>query len=62
VRALVRESATVGRVMNLRPAFLSSLASRASVLVPEAVLTRHLAWVASRSAFAPPSERDLTSA
>ena len=62
VRWLVRESATLGRIMNLRPAFLSTLASRASVLVPEAALTRHLAAVASRSAFALPSEHDLASA
>ena len=51
VRALVRESATIGKIVNLRPAFLSAAASRATVLVPEAVLTRHLATVASRSAF-----------
>ena len=50
VRALVRESATIGKVVNLRPAFLSAAVSRATVLVPEAVLTRHLATVASRSA------------
>ena len=55
VRALVRESAMIGKVVNLRPAFLSAAASRATVLVPEAVLTRHLATVASRSAFKAPS-------
>jgi 2-polyprenyl-6-methoxyphenol hydroxylase-like FAD-dependent oxidoreductase len=55
VRALVRESAIIGRVVNLRPAFLSAAASRATALVPEAVLTRHLATVASRSAFKPPT-------
>jgi 2-polyprenyl-6-methoxyphenol hydroxylase-like FAD-dependent oxidoreductase len=60
VRGLMRESATLGRVMNLRPAVLSGLASRASILVPEAVLTRHLASVASRSAFTLPTDRDLT--
>jgi 2-polyprenyl-6-methoxyphenol hydroxylase-like FAD-dependent oxidoreductase len=62
VRALVRESAMLGRIVNLRPTFLSALASRATVLAPEALLTRHLADVASRSAFALPTQRDLTSA
>jgi 2-polyprenyl-6-methoxyphenol hydroxylase-like FAD-dependent oxidoreductase len=55
VRALVRESALLGRIVNLRPAFLSAAATRATVLVPEAVLTRHLATVASRSAFRVPT-------
>ncbi len=55
VRSLVRESARIGRIVNLRPAFLSALASRSTVLVPEAVLTRHLATVASRSAFVRPT-------
>jgi 2-polyprenyl-6-methoxyphenol hydroxylase-like FAD-dependent oxidoreductase len=59
VRAIVRESAMVGRIVNLRPAFLSALATRASVLAPEALLTRHLAQLASRSAFVLPTERDL---
>ncbi len=58
VRAIVRESALIGRLVNLRPVFLSAAASRASVLVPEAVLTRHLATVASRSAFALPTHAD----
>jgi 2-polyprenyl-6-methoxyphenol hydroxylase-like FAD-dependent oxidoreductase len=55
VHAVVRESALIGRIVNLRPAFLSAAASRATVLVPEAVLTRHLASVAARSAFALPA-------
>ena len=55
VRALVRESATIGKIVNLRPAFLSAAASRATVLVPESVLTRHMATVASRSAFTVPA-------
>ena len=55
VQALVRESATIGKVVNLRPAFLSAMASRATVLVPEAVLTRHMAMVSSRSAFTAPT-------
>jgi 2-polyprenyl-6-methoxyphenol hydroxylase-like FAD-dependent oxidoreductase len=54
VQALVRESKLIGRVVNLRPAVLSALASRATVAVPEAVVTRHLASVAARSAFALP--------
>lgn len=59
VDALVRESALIGRVVNLRPAFLSGLAARASVVAPEALVTRHLAAVASRSAFVLPTERDM---
>jgi 2-polyprenyl-6-methoxyphenol hydroxylase-like FAD-dependent oxidoreductase len=55
VRALVRESATLGKVVNLRPALLSAAAIRATVLVPETVLTRHMAAVSSRSAFTPPT-------
>jgi len=54
-KALTRESAMIGRAVNLRPALLSGLASRATVLVPEAVLTRHLATVASKSAFRAPT-------
>ncbi|BBY15128.1 FAD-dependent oxidoreductase [Mycolicibacterium litorale] len=54
VRALVRESMLIGRVVNLRPAVLSALASRATVLIPEAVVGRHLASVAARSAFVLP--------
>ncbi len=59
VRSLVRESKLIGQVVNLRPAFLSALASRATVLGPEMLVTRHLAAVASRSAFVLPTERDL---
>jgi 2-polyprenyl-6-methoxyphenol hydroxylase-like FAD-dependent oxidoreductase len=59
VRSLVRESKLIGQVVNLRPAFLSALASRATVLGPEMLVTRHLASVASRSAFVLPTERDL---
>jgi 2-polyprenyl-6-methoxyphenol hydroxylase-like FAD-dependent oxidoreductase len=54
VQALVRESALIGRVVNLRPAFLSGLVSRSTVLGPEALVTRHLAALASRSAFVLP--------
>lgn len=55
VHALVRESTRIGQVLNMRPAFLSTVVSRATALVPEAVLTRHLATVASRSAFQVPT-------
>ncbi|GLP74690.1 salicylate hydroxylase [Mycobacterium antarcticum] len=53
-RALARESRIVGRVVNARPALLGAAAVRASSLVPEVVLMRHLASVAGRSAFALP--------
>jgi 2-polyprenyl-6-methoxyphenol hydroxylase-like FAD-dependent oxidoreductase len=62
VRSLVRESAMIGRIVNLRPAFLSALASRATVLGPEILVTRHLAALASRSAFVLPTDRDMVSA
>jgi 2-polyprenyl-6-methoxyphenol hydroxylase-like FAD-dependent oxidoreductase len=61
VRAIVRESKLIGQMVNLRPAFLSGLASRATVLMPEALVTRHLAAVAARSAFVLPSDRDTAS-
>ncbi len=51
VRRLVRESRLIGRVVNLRPAALSAAATRATVVVPEAVLTWHLGQIAARSAF-----------
>ncbi len=54
VRAVVRESAMIGRIVNMRPPWLSGLASRASALVPEPLLRRHLAGIAARSAFALP--------
>jgi 2-polyprenyl-6-methoxyphenol hydroxylase-like FAD-dependent oxidoreductase len=56
---LVRESALVGRLVNLRPAVLSAAVSRATGLAPEALMTRHLAAVASRRAFAMPTDRDV---
>jgi 2-polyprenyl-6-methoxyphenol hydroxylase-like FAD-dependent oxidoreductase len=59
VSSLVRESMLIGRSLNARPAFLSALAGRASVLIPEALVTRHLATIAARSAFALPTERDF---
>lgn len=61
VRAIVRESKAIGQIVNLRPGFLSGIASRATVLMPEAAVTRHLATVASRSAFVLPSDRDTAS-
>jgi 2-polyprenyl-6-methoxyphenol hydroxylase-like FAD-dependent oxidoreductase len=62
VRPLVRESALFGRIVNLRPVVLSAAAIRASVLVPESVLTRHLAAIASRTAFRMPTDRDMAPA
>jgi 2-polyprenyl-6-methoxyphenol hydroxylase-like FAD-dependent oxidoreductase len=61
VRCLVRESKLIGQIVNMRPALLGSLASRATVLAPEALMTRHLAAVAARSAFVLPSDRDTAS-
>jgi 2-polyprenyl-6-methoxyphenol hydroxylase-like FAD-dependent oxidoreductase len=61
VGRMVRESKLIGQIVNLRPPFLSGLASRATVLAPEALMTRHLAAVAARSAFVLPSERDTAS-
>lgn len=59
VKPLIRESALFGRVVNLRPSVLSAAFIRASVLMPDALLTRHLAAVASRAAFAMPGHRDV---
>ena len=56
-RALARESKLIGQLVNVRPAALGALAMRASSLVPEAALVRHLATVAAGRAFTLP---DLT--
>jgi 2-polyprenyl-6-methoxyphenol hydroxylase-like FAD-dependent oxidoreductase len=55
VCGMVRESKMIGRVANVRPAILSAAASRATALIPEAMLTRHLASIAGYSAFATPT-------
>jgi 2-polyprenyl-6-methoxyphenol hydroxylase-like FAD-dependent oxidoreductase len=55
VQSLVRESMRIGQVLSLRSAVLSTVVGHATALVPEAVLTRHLATVASRSAFRAPT-------
>jgi 2-polyprenyl-6-methoxyphenol hydroxylase-like FAD-dependent oxidoreductase len=55
VRPIVRESKRIGQVLNLNPEWLSSAAARASALVPESALTRHLASIASHDAFVLPS-------
>jgi 2-polyprenyl-6-methoxyphenol hydroxylase-like FAD-dependent oxidoreductase len=55
VRAIARESRLIGDVVNLRPAALSALASRATVVLPEFAVTRHLAAIAARSAFRLPT-------
>jgi 2-polyprenyl-6-methoxyphenol hydroxylase-like FAD-dependent oxidoreductase len=54
--ALVRESSMIGRIENLRPALLSAAAIRATTLIPEVFLRRHLAGIAARSAFAMPAQ------
>jgi hypothetical protein len=41
------------------PPLLSAAATRATVLGPEALVTRHLATIAARSAFALPTDRDV---
>jgi hypothetical protein len=41
-------------MVNLRPPLLSAVAGRATALIPESGITRHLAAVASRAAFAMP--------
>jgi 2-polyprenyl-6-methoxyphenol hydroxylase-like FAD-dependent oxidoreductase len=56
VSRVVREAAWLGRVINAHPACLSAAASHASALIPEPLLTRHLASVASRSAFVLPRD------
>ena len=61
VRSLVRESKTIGQIVNLPP-LLSAAATRATVLGPEALVTRHLATIAARSAFTLPTDRDLAPA
>jgi 2-polyprenyl-6-methoxyphenol hydroxylase-like FAD-dependent oxidoreductase len=53
-RSLTRESRLIGQVVNMRPAFIGAAAMRASSLLPEAMLTRHLASIAARSAFVLP--------
>ena len=50
-RPIVRESKRIGQVLNLKPDWLGATAMRASALVPESALTRHLAAIASRQAF-----------
>jgi hypothetical protein len=48
-----------GTLVNLRPAFVPAAFCPASVLVPEALLSRHLAVGAAGSAFAMPTGRDV---
>jgi 2-polyprenyl-6-methoxyphenol hydroxylase-like FAD-dependent oxidoreductase len=62
VKPLIRESALLGQIVNLRPSLLSAAASWASTLAPEALLTRHMAAVAARSAFAMPSRKEVRAA
>jgi 2-polyprenyl-6-methoxyphenol hydroxylase-like FAD-dependent oxidoreductase len=60
VDPVVRESKMIGQLVNVRPAVLSTLALRATVLVPEALLSRHMAAVSARSAFVLPSDDDTS--
>jgi 2-polyprenyl-6-methoxyphenol hydroxylase-like FAD-dependent oxidoreductase len=53
--SVVRASELSGRAVNLRPAFLSAVLSRATAMLPEALLMRQLASVAGRSAFKLPT-------
>ncbi|ANI40908.1 FAD-dependent oxidoreductase [Mycolicibacterium vaccae] len=55
VRPLVREAAAIGRVVNMRPTVLSGVAGRATAVIPEKVMTRHLASIAAGSAFVLPT-------
>lgn len=52
---LARESRFLGRIVNVRPVILGAAAMRASSLVPEALLTGHLASIAGRAAFVLPN-------
>ena len=54
VTSVVRESAWLGKAINVRSDLLSSLVSRSTAMVPEVVLMRHLASIAARTAFALP--------
>jgi 2-polyprenyl-6-methoxyphenol hydroxylase-like FAD-dependent oxidoreductase len=62
VKPLIRESAMLGRIVNMRPAAMSAIASWASWAVPEALLTRHLAAIASRNAFKMPTSSGVEAA
>ncbi|OBG87559.1 FAD-binding monooxygenase [Mycobacterium sp. E802] len=53
VSGIVRESRFIGRAVNLRPQALGAAVLRATVLVPESLLTWHLGSIAARSAFTP---------
>lgn len=55
VAPLVRESAWFGKAVNVRLDFLGAAVSRATGLIPETLLMRHVATVAARSAFVPPT-------
>ncbi|MGB0972872.1 MAG: FAD-dependent monooxygenase [Mycobacterium sp.] len=62
VGRVVRESATIGRIVNMRPPFLGGTASQATALIPERVVTSHLSSIAGRSAFILPTATDATDA
>jgi 2-polyprenyl-6-methoxyphenol hydroxylase-like FAD-dependent oxidoreductase len=56
-RSLTRESRLIGQLVNMRPAFVGAAAIRASSVLPEAMLTKHLASIAARSAFVLPPDQ-----
>jgi 2-polyprenyl-6-methoxyphenol hydroxylase-like FAD-dependent oxidoreductase len=56
VTSVVRESAMLGRAVNVRPDLLSTALTRATAMVPDFILMRHLASVAARTAFVLPDE------
>lgn len=51
VRAVVRESELIGRVVNGRPAALWGALTRSTALIPDVAVRTHLATIASRRAF-----------
>ncbi|TVS84432.1 FAD-dependent oxidoreductase [Mycobacterium helveticum] len=54
IARLVRESAVIGTLVNLRPTALSIAASYATTLIPERALNSHMASVAGQTAFTQP--------
>ncbi|BBY33991.1 FAD-binding monooxygenase [Mycolicibacter minnesotensis] len=54
VASVVRESAWLGRAVNVRSDLLSAVISRSSAMVPEFALMRHMASIAARTAFVLP--------
>lgn len=55
IKRLVRESAMIGKLVNLRPTALSTATSYATTLIPERLLNSHMASIAGQSAFELPT-------